>query len=526
MGTRKTTRPTTSLPKKKRPTVSSVSPTDEENNSVSTSKKIKASAKKYFQKVKSRLQEAAVWYVDNKDKTIDEILVERWREKGECPGAKSKKEMRKSCVSAALEESEDDTPEEKQVKEALKSLLEEDPDEVYEFLSSSSSRTFRDVENEEEIQDKLAEMPEKYEELWEADKSKTFSELESEFEREKAEKISKLSNDIKAIFFKIGGQISTKLQSRSSSCSKKSRTKLSRNCQTEAGKNGAKKQKCCQNQASRKKSCLEEVFEVQEEDSVQDHTIKAELEELATQDLETGTQLVESCQIPENGRSKRSPWGFPAGCLGKGTAPPPPPPPISPVSPSSANALKHYADPKSIADRFAGKRITKKQIDSFGAARFNKLTGASYQYVSWNDEDRNFVKTNTVLARVKEFDLADFTSGPIVPQTKATGERYNYQLWTSKNKFKFVQSQWVPKNYRGFQCDTNGREYGYFQETDYEHEIKIGVGTITSPGPNFGNREVLHLDPGPGLVVRAKPNRTGNFPYQYKTNPSGGKGRK
>merc|ERR1712038_533954 len=47
--TRKTTRPTTSLPKKKRPTVSSVSPTDEENNSVSTSKKIKASAKKYFQ---------------------------------------------------------------------------------------------------------------------------------------------------------------------------------------------------------------------------------------------------------------------------------------------------------------------------------------------------------------------------------------------------------------------------------------------------------------------------------------------
>merc|ERR1712038_1199468 len=57
--TRKTTRSTstTSLPKKKRPTVSSVSPTDGESNS--TSKKIKASAKKYFQKVKSRLQEAA-----------------------------------------------------------------------------------------------------------------------------------------------------------------------------------------------------------------------------------------------------------------------------------------------------------------------------------------------------------------------------------------------------------------------------------------------------------------------------------
>ena len=153
--TRKTTRSTSSLPKKKRTTVSSVSQTDEESDSVSTSKKIKASAKKYFQKVKSRLQEAAVWYVDNKDKTVDEILVERWREKGECAGAKSNKSKRKSCVSAALEESEDDTPEQKQVKDALKSLLEEDPDQVYEFLSTSSSRTFRDIENEEEIQDKL-----------------------------------------------------------------------------------------------------------------------------------------------------------------------------------------------------------------------------------------------------------------------------------------------------------------------------------------------------------------------------------
>merc|ERR1712203_1187039 len=153
--TRKTTRSTSSLPKKKRTTVSSVSQTDEESDSVSTSKKIKASAKKYFQKVKSRLQEAAVWYVDNKDKTVDEILVERWREKGECAGARSNKSKRKSCVSAALEESDDDTPEQKQVKDALKSLLEEDPDQVYEFLSTSSSRTFRDIENEEETQDKL-----------------------------------------------------------------------------------------------------------------------------------------------------------------------------------------------------------------------------------------------------------------------------------------------------------------------------------------------------------------------------------
>jgi len=51
-------------------------------------------------------------------------------------------------VAAALAEREEDTPDEKLVKDALKSLLEEDSDEVYDFLSKSSSRTFQDIENE------------------------------------------------------------------------------------------------------------------------------------------------------------------------------------------------------------------------------------------------------------------------------------------------------------------------------------------------------------------------------------------
>merc|ERR1711874_127492 len=111
--------------------------------------------------VKDKLQSAATWYVENRDKTMDQILVERWKEK--CPGANSKsksdlvnKERRKRCVSAALAESEDDTPGEKQVKDALKSLLEEDSDQVYDFLSTSSSRTFQNIENEEENQDEFA----------------------------------------------------------------------------------------------------------------------------------------------------------------------------------------------------------------------------------------------------------------------------------------------------------------------------------------------------------------------------------
>merc|ERR1711963_633907 len=136
--------------KKRRTTVSSATPGDEENSSDSSTN-TKTPAKKYFQKLKTRLQTAAIWFVENKDKTLDEILVERWKEK--CSGTDSKREKRKRCVAAALAETEEDTPDEKLVKGALKSLLEEDSDEVYDFLSTSSSRTFREIENEGDTQE-------------------------------------------------------------------------------------------------------------------------------------------------------------------------------------------------------------------------------------------------------------------------------------------------------------------------------------------------------------------------------------
>merc|ERR1712088_1300552 len=356
----------------------SVSANDEERDSVSTTKRIKAAAKKYLGKVKDKLQSAAIWFVENKDKTIDDILVDKWKEK--CSGGISTKNKRKRCVSDALADSDDDTPEEKDMKDALKSLLEEDSDKAYEFLSTSSSRTFGDIEKEEEILDKLSEMPEKYEKLWEEDRSKTFTELESEFEREKEEKISKLSNDIKAVFSKVGGQISTKIRSWSRSCTKKSQTKQSRKCQNEAGRNGQKKQKCREAQSTRRRSCLEEVFEPIPEDSPQDRDIKADLEELAVQDPETGIQLVESCQIvPETTRFKRSgPGSYPtaAACLGQATA-----------LPSSDNNKKHYTDSTVFNDiktaaaststsykTINPSPIIKDQIDDLGAARFIELT--------------------------------------------------------------------------------------------------------------------------------------------------------
>merc|ERR1711963_513464 len=144
---KKTTTKRFTPPKKRRTTtVSSASLAEEESSSDSSTK---TSAKKYLQNLKSKLQSAATWFVENKDKTLDEILVERWKEK--CVGAASKKEKRKRCVSAALAEREEDTEDERLVKNALKSLLEEDSDEVYEFLSRSSSKTFRDIENEGDL---------------------------------------------------------------------------------------------------------------------------------------------------------------------------------------------------------------------------------------------------------------------------------------------------------------------------------------------------------------------------------------
>merc|ERR1711953_863397 len=163
------------LPKKKKKKTtsgtsdSSVPPTDEEGDSVippdedrgqvsspdeerdSNPNTKKAAAKKYLKKVKDKLKNAAVWYLENKDKTIDDILVDKWKEK--CTGGISTKKERKRCVSDALADSDDDTPGEKQVKDALKSLLEEDSDGTYEFLSTSSSRTFGDIEKEEVSQD-------------------------------------------------------------------------------------------------------------------------------------------------------------------------------------------------------------------------------------------------------------------------------------------------------------------------------------------------------------------------------------
>lgn len=490
-----------------------------------------------MQKVKSKLKSAAIWFVENKDKSLDQILVERWKEK--CSGATSKcrnkrggqsggsscKSSKESCVSAALTETEEDTSEEKLVKDALKSLLGENSDKVFEFLSRYSSRTFRDIENEDKIQDKLFEMPEKYERLWETERSKTFSELESDFEREKAEKISQLSKDVKTIFSKVGGQISPKFRRVGSSCSKQSRATKSRQCQITAGRNLGKKQKCREAQATRRKSCIEEMFDETPEDSLQDKQIKAELEELATQDLETGTQLLDSCQIPENKRSKRS------------TSPACPLPKRDIVISSSTNAQKHFVDDSNIQVIFDGS-ATEAQIDALGAERFEELTKL-FPDRTKKDEGKNFAKTNTVLGKSqkKKLDLKKFTATGNVGlgQTKPPpdGRVYDYREYKSDKKFKFVQLQWVEHtNPDGSKIKTtvNGknRVEGHFVATPMKDYIIIGVDTFRASG----NVEVSHLESesrNPAVATDSTGTPLspleGRDPYKYNLNPDGGKGK-
>merc|ERR1712079_405230 len=509
------------LPKKK------VKPTP--NASPESSTDSGSSAKKYLQKVKDKLKNAAVWYLENKDKTIDDILVDKWKKK--CPGGISTKKKRKQCVSDALADTDDDTPEEKEINDALKSLVEEDSDGAYDFLSKSSSRTFGDIENEEEIQDKLSEMPEKYEKLWEEDKSKTFTELETEFEREKAEKMSKLSNDIKAVFSKVGGQISTKIRSWSRSCTKKSQTTQSRKCQDEAGRNGQKKQKCREAQSARRRSCLEEVFEPTPEDSLQDRNIKADLEELAVEDPETGTQLVESCQIlPETIRSKRSPGvgglspvahALPAAsCLA-----------VRGARPRNRNTDQRTVIGKAVfgnifrtikaeAAPFLTSqtptyttidppKATKDFIDLLGKAKFNGITKG--KPVALNHENNFFVNANTALG-----------TGPLPPNFDPrrfwhdSGKHTNdvttgYQEFESDDDFEYLQVNWIQDRdpVSGNIIFENGREKGHFEVTPMEGKITIGV----LPGPP---EKVTHLAPAIGEPQRAIGNTLkGNDPFTH-----------
>merc|ERR1712223_1769550 len=63
--------------------------------------------------------------------------------------AKLQSHKKKSCMDAGLAEKDTDTPDMKEVKEEMKNLVSEDPDEAFEILTSTSSKRFSEMEEDE-----------------------------------------------------------------------------------------------------------------------------------------------------------------------------------------------------------------------------------------------------------------------------------------------------------------------------------------------------------------------------------------
>ena len=195
--------------------------------------------------------------------------------------------------------------------------------------------------------------------------------------------------------------------------------------------------------------------------------------------------------------------------------------------------MKHFVDQKDIDNIFNGK-ATPAEIDKLAAKRFEGLTQLITD-LKKKDEKNYFAPTNSVLANTeKKFDLNEFTPTGTVKtgQTKKGGtELYDYKEYKSKNKFKFVQLKWVKHTDHStgdIKKTTDGRQEGHFIATPMEDHITIGVDTYQISG----KVEVSHLVPSdqnsPAVATdnTGTPLKTlsGEDPYKYILNPSGGKG--
>jgi hypothetical protein len=97
----------------------------------------------FLQRNRHELKKTAKWFNENKDRRIDDILVEKWSQKCSKKSLDSSKEKcmsnannckkdqvskKKSCIESGLAEEPGDTEEIKGVKSELKAFLIEDPE--------------------------------------------------------------------------------------------------------------------------------------------------------------------------------------------------------------------------------------------------------------------------------------------------------------------------------------------------------------------------------------------------------------
>jgi len=218
--------------------------------------------------------------------------------------------------------------------------------------------------------------------------------------------------------------------------------------------------------------------------------------------------------------------------------------PKKPVKLSSANLAKHYVDPAlfNAVVALAAKvplppkvppplsKTDKELIDKFGAERFEELTKDIADRTGL-DETKNFATQNTVLSRGvlwgDELDLDDFDPKPIkdIPgQTKkdASGKdiTYDYAVYRSKNKVKYIQITWVKHKETDGKTnkkDLDKREEGHFEIEVLEHYIVIGIDTLQ---PGSVSTEVSHLEPDVGQPTSLSATLEGTNPYDYNVDPT------
>jgi len=286
-------------------------------------------------KLKAKLKKATVWFVENKDKTLDQILVDRWKEKCsaanlKCP-RKGKKNRRnpknspnsckktqsskkKRCVEAGLAEADDDTEDVKEIKETLKDLLEEDSDEIFEFLDKFSSRTIADIENEEEINEKLTSLPSSFQDKWEEGGYKTFSDLQTEYKeetekvQEKAKKAFSIKRKIRKVLSKITSnknriiRHARDLGSRESGCSEEDIKSSYQRCQRKNVKaKKSRRSNCQKKQSEAKSSCISLAFSDQEGDTDTDKSVKDDMKKILTEDVDEGFNFLEDLDVNVKG---------------------------------------------------------------------------------------------------------------------------------------------------------------------------------------------------------------------------------
>lgn len=449
--------------------------------------------------------------MENKDKTLDQILVDRWKEKCSaanlrCPRKGKKKRLnpknspdsckktqsskKKRCVEAGLAEADDDTEDVKEIKETLKDLLEEDSDEIFEFLEKFSSRTIADIENEEEINEKLSSLPSSFQDKWEEGGYKTFSDLQTEYKeetervQEKAEKAFSIKRKIKKVLSKINSnknkiiRHARDLGSRKSGCSEEDIKSSYQRCQRKNVKaKKSRRSNCQKKQSEAKRSCISLAFSEQEGDTDTDRSIKDDMKKILTEDVDEGFDFLEDLDVNVNGpgegaccecrvgarktegltRSKRTAnkknkWHSPIQNVCRSDKIYVSVIPEAPkwYAPTALFSKKHVVNKADLEPFFNG-QPTQKQINELGNRR-KKETGKG-------------VNTNTIISR------EDLENKQIKYQ-RVTGqeEETKKELVNGRKKVWFKYRADTPVNY--ITMKRRGNRFDYVRGTGY---IQVGI---------------------------------------------------